>query len=53
MLQAACQAALDWPQELPVAVKVSSAEFQRARLVARVKAALEHSGLAAGAWNWN
>lgn len=48
VLQAACQAALDWPQELPVAVKVSSAEFQRARLVARVKAALEHSGLAAG-----
>ncbi|UCZ85148.1 EAL domain-containing protein [Pseudomonas sp. L5B5] len=46
VLQAACQAALDWPQALPVAVKVSSAEFQRAKLVARVKAALDRSGLA-------
>lgn len=46
VLHAACKTAQAWPEPLRIAVKVSASEFQRAKLVPRIKAVLEHSGLA-------
>ncbi|NBF11697.1 bifunctional diguanylate cyclase/phosphodiesterase [Pseudomonas sp. Fl4BN1] len=45
VLHAACRAARSWPGHLLLAVKLSSSEFQRGQLVARINGALIRSGL--------
>jgi len=45
VLHAACQAAAGWPEDVMISVNLSSTEFQRGHLVARVKAVLVETGL--------
>ena len=45
VLHAACQAAAGWPDDVMISVNLSSTEFQRGHLVARVKAVLVETGL--------
>ena len=45
VLQAACTEAMSWSEQLIVSVNLSSVEFQRGHLVARVQSVLEASGL--------
>ena len=47
VLREACRAAAAWPDSLTVAVNLSPAQFETARVSAIVAAALEESGLAA------
>ncbi|WP_263263143.1 EAL domain-containing protein [Pseudomonas sp. RIT-PI-S] len=47
VLRHACEEALGWAKPLMVSVNLSSVEFQRGDLVARVQAALDASGLPA------
>ena len=45
VLQAACTEAMSWSEDLIVSVNLSSVEFQRGHLVARVQRVLEATGL--------
>lgn len=45
VLRTACREAMTWPEALVVSVNLSPVEFQHGRLLARVKSALEESGL--------
>ncbi|WP_415753239.1 EAL domain-containing protein [Pseudomonas leptonychotis] len=45
VLRTACMEAMSWPEALVVSVNLSPVEFQHGRLLARVKSALEESGL--------
>lgn len=45
VLHAACQAAAGWPEDVMISVNLSSTEFQRGHLVARVKSVLAETGL--------
>ena len=45
VLQAACTEAMSWSEDLIVSVNLSSVEFQRGHLVARVQSVLEATGL--------
>ena len=45
VLQSACLEAMNWPDELSVAVNVSPAQFESERFVESVREALERSGL--------
>ncbi|OLF53936.1 EAL domain-containing protein [Pseudomonas chlororaphis] len=45
VLHTACRVAASWPDGVVVSVNLSSTEFQRGHLVARVKAALTETGL--------
>jgi len=45
VLHTACRAAASWPDGVVVSVNLSSTEFQRGHLVARVKTALAETGL--------
>ncbi|CAM2983224.1 PAS domain S-box-containing protein/diguanylate cyclase (GGDEF) domain-containing protein [Pseudomonas gessardii] len=45
VLYTACRAAAGWPEEVMISVNLSSTEFQRGHLVARVKAVLVETGL--------
>lgn len=48
VLEKACKAATEWPAELLISVNLSSVEFQRGDLIARVRRVLEATGLDAG-----
>ena len=48
VLETACEQAAKWPHDLTVAVNISPAEFREGRVVERVAAALERSGLDPG-----
>ncbi|MBA1244326.1 bifunctional diguanylate cyclase/phosphodiesterase [Pseudomonas japonica] len=48
VLNTACREAMSWREPLMVSVNLSSVEFQRGDLVARVEAALQASGLPPG-----
>ncbi|MNF56438.1 Phytochrome-like protein cph2 [compost metagenome] len=45
VLQAACTEAMSWSEDLIVSVNLSSVEFQRGHLVARVQSVLDATGL--------
>ncbi len=45
VLHAACTAAAGWPDDVMISVNLSSTEFQRGHLVARVKSVLVDTGL--------
>jgi len=45
VLHAACKAAALWPDDVMISVNLSSTEFQRGHLVARVKSVLADTGL--------
>jgi diguanylate cyclase (GGDEF)-like protein/PAS domain S-box-containing protein len=47
VLREACAAAMQWPEEISVAVNVSAVQFQLPNLAAIVGDALDHSGLSA------
>ena len=45
VLHTACKAASSWPEDTMISVNLSSTEFQRGQLVARVKSVLADTGL--------
>ena len=47
VLRSACREAMHWPQPLSVSVNLSPLQFRQSDLVARIKAALDDSGLPA------